>query len=105
LDSANYATREKAQNQLTSLGFPVLPALHKALNNKPPLEAKMRLEGLIRKIEANCQEQRLRLRRVLQILETSIEPQSASILERLATEGHEPEMIKASLQRLAEKKR
>jgi WD domain, G-beta repeat len=51
LDSDDFATRQKASRDLAALGTAAEPALHRALAGKPDLEARRRIEGLLRALE------------------------------------------------------
>jgi WD40 repeat protein len=51
LASADFATREKAATELTKIGIPALPALRKALEQKPGIEATRRLERIVETLE------------------------------------------------------
>jgi hypothetical protein len=101
LGSGSFKVRDKAQKELENMGFPVLPALRRELQKSPPLEVVRRLEQLIRVIEKGAERERWRLRRVLQILENHGTPRCRAILERLAREGHEPDMVRDALQRFS----
>lgn len=52
LDSNQFATREKASEELTKLGRLAEEALRKQLAGKPPLEVAKRVEALLQKVEA-----------------------------------------------------
>jgi WD40 repeat protein len=51
LASADFATREKAATELTKIGVTALPALRKALEQKPGIEASRRLERIVETLE------------------------------------------------------
>jgi WD40 repeat protein len=101
LNSSAFTKREKAVRELKELGLPLLPQLRKYLKKPGSLEMQRRLERLIKAIEDQGSEQRLLLRRAIQVLEGAATSQARSILERLAESGHEAEMASAALQRLA----
>jgi WD40 repeat protein len=100
LDSPTFTVRERAQRELKKQGFRILPQLRRRLGQRPPLDAQRRLEKLIWAIERQTEQQRWRLRRVVQALELQGTPPARSLVERLAGEGHEAEMMQAALRRL-----
>jgi hypothetical protein len=51
LDSDDFATREKASKELAGLGTAAEPALRRVLAGQPPLEARLRIEKLLRGLE------------------------------------------------------
>jgi RNA polymerase sigma factor (sigma-70 family) len=70
LDSEAFATREKAFEQLVKLGPVAEPALRHALEQKPALEARRRLQLLLERIDQQpAAGESLRLLRALQVLE------------------------------------
>ncbi|HEY7423662.1 MAG TPA: WD40 repeat domain-containing protein [Gemmataceae bacterium] len=85
LDAEAFPVREKAVAELGKLGFTVEEALHNALRNRPTLEARRRLEGLL----AQLQKQRtaadtVRQRRALEVLEHLATPEARRLLDELA---------------------
>lgn len=51
LDSAEFAKRDKASKELGDIGWPAIPALEKALKEKPSLEVSMRLELIVANVK------------------------------------------------------
>src|SRR5262249_15569255 len=99
LDAPSFRRRKKAAAGLELLGMGVLPRLRKELRNQPSVEVENRLKILIHCIENRAEEQSWRLRRLLQILESARTPRAKAILERLAREGHEIDMVAPALLR------
>jgi WD40 repeat protein len=87
LDSNSFAVRSKASAELEKLGEIAVPALSKALEKAPSLEARRRLEALV----ARCQVTRalageeLRQVRALEALEHSQRAKARQVLQTLAS--------------------
>ncbi|MGH7174185.1 MAG: sigma-70 family RNA polymerase sigma factor [Gemmataceae bacterium] len=72
LDSDVFATREKASEQVAKLGPLAEPVLRQALEQKPTLEARRRMQLLLEKIDGQpATGEALRLLRALQVLENT----------------------------------
>lgn len=72
LDSDDFATREKASEQLERLGPIAEFVLRRALEQKPTLEARRRMQLLLEKIDRQpVAGESLRLLRTLQVLENT----------------------------------
>jgi WD40 repeat protein len=72
LESDDFATREKAFEQLAKLGPVAEPVLRQALEQKPALEARRRMQLLLERIEGQpATGESLRLLRALQVLENT----------------------------------
>lgn len=87
LDSDQFATREKATEQLEKLGELAEPALRRALRDKPPLERRRRIDRLLEKVAGerdNPSPHRLCLRRAVEALEYMDTPAARRALEELA---------------------
>ena len=70
LDSRQFATREAAAKELTAAGRWAAPALRRALESDPTLEARRRLEPLLEQVEGlRKPSERLRTIRALEALE------------------------------------
>lgn len=106
LDSDDFPTRQKASEELAACGEQALPAYRKALDDKPPLEKRRRLEDLQRKAHAawwDVSGERLRSLRAIETLELAGTPQAREALATLAAgaEGARlTEEAKAALKRL-----
>jgi RNA polymerase sigma factor (sigma-70 family) len=106
LDSDDFATRQKATEELEKLGELALPAYRKARDGKPSLETRRRLEDLQRKAHAAWWEvsgERLRSLRAIEALELAGTPEAREVLATLAAgaEGARlTEEAKAALKRL-----
>lgn len=74
LDSSKFSEREKAMKELRLLGVLAGPALREARKNKPTLEAKRRIDELLKALEGPVTDP-----------ETLRAVRSAEILERIAT--------------------
>src|SRR5207248_1436002 len=85
LDSPQFAVREAAVKELDQLEDAAVPALKKALANKPSAEAKKRIEQLLQKREqAIPSGEGLRLLRVIETLEHAATPEARELLRVLA---------------------
>lgn len=72
LDGDEFAMREKALKQLAKLGLVAEPVLRQALERKPTLEMRRRIEHLLEKIDRQPPAgESLRLLRALQVLENT----------------------------------
>jgi hypothetical protein len=102
LNSARFAERRKATSELEKLGESVVPALRQALAEKQPVEVRLRLDQLLKRVEAR----RVATRRALEVLEQIGLPQARPVLEKLA-KGRPAawltEQAKNSLKRLAKR--
>ncbi|MGH7226177.1 MAG: WD40 repeat domain-containing protein, partial [Gemmataceae bacterium] len=107
LDSDQFATREKATEQLEKLGELAEPALRDALRGKPPLETRQRIDRLLENLAAqrdNPSPERLRMLRVLEALEYMDTPAARRALEELAKGAPAADLTNeanAALKRLA----
>jgi hypothetical protein len=105
LDSDEFAVREKAQRELERLGEDAAPALRKALESKPSLEARRRMESILKKPRALPPET-LQALCAVEVLENIGTPDARELLESLAEGAPEASLTlkaKASLERLAQK--
>src|SRR5262249_32762114 len=107
LDSDTFTVRENATQQLERLGKFVEPALKKALEREPSLEAKRRLERLLQRLEDMAPApERLRALRGLDALEQIGTPDARKILETVAGGAPDAELTlqaKEALGRLQRK--
>jgi WD40 repeat protein len=105
LDADEFAAREKATAELTKLGAVAEGPLRRALQDRPSLEARRRLETLLEKLKGlPIPSTTVRGWRAVEVLEHLATPEARRLLEEWA-EG-EPEArltreAKASLERLA----
>ncbi|HZU34461.1 MAG TPA: PQQ-binding-like beta-propeller repeat protein [Gemmataceae bacterium] len=84
LNSAKFATREKATAELARLGERARPAMRQALGRASP-EARLRLERLLRPIRSPvANPDRLRALRAVEVLEHAATPQARDFLETLS---------------------
>jgi RNA polymerase sigma factor (sigma-70 family) len=81
LASARFAVRQKAMAELTRLGEAAEPALRGRLEETRNLEARQRVEQLLRKLGGA---ERLRQARALELLERAGTPEAVRLLESLA---------------------
>jgi dipeptidyl aminopeptidase/acylaminoacyl peptidase len=85
LDHDKFAVREQATAELKKIGEAAEPALHKALEGNPPLEARLRvqrlLDGLGGPLPAG---ERLRSVRVVEMLEQINTAEARQVLEKIA---------------------
>jgi WD40 repeat protein len=85
LDSGSYAVRDKASRELTALEDIAGPLLRAALESKPTLELRRRVELLVQKLNAPTPTPRqLLVLRAMEILERSATAQARQWLEELA---------------------
>jgi RNA polymerase sigma factor (sigma-70 family) len=80
LDHEQFAAREQAEGELEKMGPDVEPALRKALEGKPSLEVRRRIEKVLEKL-ANG---RLRAMRALEAIEHMNAPEARQLLDTLA---------------------
>jgi RNA polymerase sigma factor (sigma-70 family) len=83
LDSEDFRKREKATEELTKLGDAAAPALRQALQGKPALEMRRRLQQLLDQ-GRDWSAERLREHRAIQALEHIGTPQAKEVLQALA---------------------
>ena len=88
LQSAQYGVRQRATEELEQLGGQARPALEKALDASPALEARRRIEALVTKLEPPFADPGLlRTIRALEVLERIGTLDARVILEQLAAGG------------------
>jgi hypothetical protein len=88
---------------LSGLGEQVEPALAEALNAKPPLEKRRRIEQLLTGPRRELPAQELRQLRSIEVLEHAGTPDAQQVLETLAQGAPEARLTKnaqAALERL-----
>jgi len=102
LDGNEFAAREAAERELTELGDRAEPRLRQALEDKPSLEMRRRLQAILagpKRLSADS----LRTLRAIAVLERIGTPEARVLLEKLA-EGAAGERVrqeaKGSLGRL-----
>jgi WD40 repeat protein len=91
LDHDNFQVREQAMRSLHDYGDKARPALEKALNAPPSLEAQRRIERLLKEIEG-LPRNWLRMRRGVEVLELIGDPRACEALQELAKRGLDPEL-------------
>src|SRR5262249_52338026 len=88
LDSKNFKARELASSTLASYGRWVEGVLMKALKDRPPEEVRQRIVMLLDRLEGKnpvtFQQERLRVRRIIEALEQAAPPAARKLLELLA---------------------
>jgi hypothetical protein len=105
LDSDEFAVRDKAQKELERIDDDALPALRKALDDKPSLEVRRRIESVLKKTRTLAPET-LQALRAVEVLENAGTPAAQQLLESLAKgvpEAGLTQKAKAALERLAQK--
>lgn len=104
LDSDDFAKRERAAKELGQLGWSAEPALHKALGNKPSLEARQRMMTLLEGIRNQpLPPELLRTLRGIEVLEHIGTSEARKIIASLAESTSEARLTceaKAALKRL-----
>ncbi|HTU18961.1 MAG TPA: sigma-70 family RNA polymerase sigma factor [Gemmataceae bacterium] len=109
LDSDQFAVRQKAMAELEKLGSAALHAMRKALEEKPALEMRRRLEQLIEKQERaewSRSGEGLRTWRALEVLERVGTVEAKDVLMLLANGApgaRQTQEAKTALQRLAQR--
>src|SRR4029077_603676 len=83
LDSEEFAVRDKADTDLAKLGVLAEPALKKALNGKPSLEVRRRIESLLEQFE-NWPGMPLETWRALAVLERIGSDEAQQVLKGLS---------------------
>src|SRR5262249_32850079 len=83
LDSKSFATRKKAAEELEQLGEGTVPALRKALEGKPAVETRRRVEELLERL-TDLSPQRLQVARAIEVLEAVGNREALRVLEKLA---------------------
>jgi hypothetical protein len=85
LDQEQFDVRERAARELEKLGDRAEPALRKALGGKPSLEARRRLEGLLKRLEgASPSAETVRQIRAVEALESLGDLEAQRVLNKLA---------------------
>lgn len=84
LDSEQFARREAATQELMQMGEQVEPALRRALEEKPSLEVRRRIQEILVSLRGVPTAQTLRTLRALRILERIGTPEARRILQKLA---------------------
>lgn len=101
LDSEQFAVREAAMKELAALGKRVQPALRQALKDKPSLEVRKRLQGLLAPQGVPTGEV-LRVLRAIWVLERIGTAEARQLLQKLASGAMTPQTraARAALERL-----
>ncbi len=81
LDSDQFREREEATRELKKLGDAVEPAIRKAIEEKPSLETRRRLQLLLDELSGD---ERLRTLRAIEVLERIGDKKSRDLLQRLS---------------------
>lgn len=104
LDSDSYPTRETASQELRRMASRVEPMLRWALQNKPSLEMRRRIEAILAEPPFPATED-LQLLRAIVVLEHIGTSEARGILEKLAGGAESPETrdAQATLQRLKQR--
>ena len=105
LDSPQFAVRSAASKSLRRSFFDAEPALREALQKRPSLEARQRLESILATPFDEPSEALAQLR-ALEALEYIGNPDAKQLIEKLATGAPRARLTqeaKASLERLAQR--
>jgi WD40 repeat protein len=105
LDDDDFRVRERATQELEKLVEIAEPALRRALNNSPSLEARRRLERILIKHQGpgSWPQERLRALRVIEVLQKIGTPDARELLSTLALGAPDAELMEEarnSLERL-----
>jgi hypothetical protein len=86
LDSGNFTRRQQATAELAKLGYQAEPALKKALADRPALEVRKRIEGLLDRLpmEEPTSAEELRDLRAVELLERLAQPEADRLLQTLS---------------------
>lgn len=84
LDSPDFTTRTDATRELEKLGDLAAPVLHRALEDKPSLEVRRRIESVLSAARFVRQPEALRRLRAIRVLEQIGTPESQQLLRKLA---------------------
>ncbi len=106
LDSATFAIREAASQELEQLGDRAKPALRKALQENPSAEVRKRVETLLARPRIVRSSETLRCLRAIQVLEVVGSPEARRTLQVLAKgfcAARETQEAMAALDRLAKR--
>lgn len=101
LDSERFEVREKAGKQIEEIGELAKPSLLKALEGKPSLEVRRRIELLLINIEPAHSPAQLRALRAVEVLEHVGTPEARRVLETLASGAAEARLTRESKAALA----
>jgi WD40 repeat protein len=105
LESEDFAVREKAQTELVELGELAESALRKALEDKPSLEVRRRVQTVLERMRTPVtQAEKLRSLRAVAVLEDIGTAETRRLLDELAQGAPETRLtreVKAALNRLA----
>jgi hypothetical protein len=83
LDSEDFTVRQKATDELSNLGDAIAPALRGALQGKPSLETRRRVQSLLDQ-SRDWTPERLRVHRAIQVLERIGTKPAREVLQTLA---------------------
>ncbi len=104
LDSERFSVRQKAQDELVKLGDLAEPALRRALEDKPTLEVRKRVQALLERLHGPVTKpEMLQSLRAVAALEDIGTPEARRLLNELAQgapEARQTLEAKASLERL-----
>jgi HEAT repeat protein len=106
LSDDDFKAREQASSDLAKIGEQALPALKKALDGNPPLEARRRIQSLVEQAASKASTPLLRSLRAVEVLEHSGTPQARDVLVALAGGAPQCQLTRearASLERLTRK--
>src|SRR5262249_54350371 len=95
LDHKVFEQRQKASDELEKLGEAVEPALKKALDGKPALEVRQRIDSLLEKIKGSQAERRQETRAV-DVLELMRTPDTRQRLIELSKGRNEAGLTRAA---------
>lgn len=87
LDSAEFAERERAAEELEKLGESAAAELRQTLARKPSLEMRRRIEALLEKLESLPRGRQLQALRAVEVLEHIATPEARKVLRKLAEDA------------------
>lgn len=106
LDDDRFTVREKATAQLKELGESAVPALRKAIADRPSLELRRRAESLVKRAE-ELSDAKLRILRCVEVVEAIGGTDAEALLREWARGAAEASLsreAKAALERLARRR-
>jgi len=97
LEREDFLVRQRASQELETLGDLTEPALRRRLAAGPPLEASQRSDGLLAKLPVRpLSSEELRIWRAIEVLERIATPAARRLLERLAAGAPESRLTRAA---------
>ena len=84
LEARRFSVRERAMRELAEIGSDAEKPLEQALASGPSLDAKRRIEELLKQVKGRPQEGRVRALRAVEVLDRAGTPEALALLKALA---------------------